>query len=183
MRSIRSILPWPVLVLAFAMAASAASPDTLALSDPTAKLSIWEGRWNLNITRYETPYSHAGAGSGTANCNWMPNKGYMICDYLTDRSDSGGAINNLSVFSYSPSEGAYTHLGISKDAKPLWERVTIEGNTWITPLELPYKGKTIQYRDVYVFLSSGKQVIRNEVSADNGKSWTLLSQALAIKQS
>jgi hypothetical protein len=176
----RSLLAGFTLVLIAGMAARAATPSASS-PNPAGKLSIWAGHWQLSIERYETPYSHAGKDSGTADCDWMPNKGYMVCDYLSSGSDSAGPINNLSVFSFSAAQGAYTHLGISKDAKPLWERVTIEGNTWITPLEIPYQGKVVGYRDVYVFLAPDKQIIRHEISADGGKDWTLIGQALATK--
>jgi hypothetical protein len=178
--TIRSPLAWLTLALIAMTAARAATPNAPP-PDAAGKLSIWAGHWELSIERYETPYSHAGKESGTADCDWMPNKGYMVCDYLSGDSSSAGPVNNLSVFSFSPEQDAYTHLGISKDAKPLWERVTIEGNTWITPLEIPYRGKMIGYRDVYVFLAPDKQMIRHEVSADDGKDWTLIGEAFATK--
>ena len=50
----------------------------------------------------------------------MPNRGYMVCDYFSDDPPH----DNLSIFSYSPAAKAYTHVGVYKDAKRSWEKVT-----------------------------------------------------------
>jgi hypothetical protein len=136
MRSIaRLFLP----ALAFLAMTAAATPGASQSSDPTGKLAMWEGHWSYSGHIYETPYSHAHSDSGTVDCNWMSNRTYMLCDY----SSTDPPHNDLSVFSYSPDAKAYTHVEITIDSKPSWETVTQNGNTWVTPSERSYKGKTI----------------------------------------
>ena len=86
-----------VLPLVFA-AAPAASQD----SDPTAKLGVWAGRWTYHAQTYETPYSHAYAYDGTADCSWSPNHGFMVCDFLNHNPAPGAPVNDLGIFSYDP---------------------------------------------------------------------------------
>jgi hypothetical protein len=153
------------------------TPDTSQAFNPSGKLGVWQGRWSYSGRIYETPYSHAHSDSGTADCSWMPGRGYMICDYVSNDPPH----DNLSVFSYSPVAKAYTHVEITKNAKPSWEKVTQNGNTWITSSELPYKGKTIALRDVFVFLSPDKQTTTVQASADMGQRWITLIKILAVK--
>jgi hypothetical protein len=101
----------------------------------------------------------------------------MTCDYISTDPPH----NDLSVFSYSSVAKSYTHVEITKDAKPSWEKVTQSGNTWITSSEVPYKGKTIALRDAFVFLSSVKQTTTVQVSADMGQSWITLIEVTAVK--
>jgi hypothetical protein len=177
-----SIIALLVPALALAAAAGTAPPGASHASDPPGKLGIWEGRWSYSDRTYKTPYSHAHTYSGTGVCNWSPNRGFMICDYLNRDPDPGVPVNDLAIFSYDPAEKAYTRLGISNDDKPFGEHVTVEGNTWTTSAEIPYKGKTIIYRDVHVFLHDGKRTTTAaQISADKGKTWTTISRFTGVR--
>lgn len=151
-------------------------------SNPADKLGIWEGRWTYDERDYETPYSHAHKNSGTGDCNWAPNRGFMICDYLNRSPGNGVPANDLAVFSYSSAARTYARLGIFKDAKPFAENVTIRGNTWVTSADIPYKGGTLIYRVVDVF-SQDEQTAHatTEISADKGKTWTTISRFTVAK--
>jgi hypothetical protein len=173
-----------LLVPAFALvtAAGAATKNGSQRTDPTGRLGIWEGRWSYSTRDYATPYSHAHTSHGAGDCNWAPNRGFMICDYFNRDPGSETPLNDLVIFSYSPAAKAYTHVRIFKDAKPVLDKVTVNGNTWITSVEIPYHGKTIIYRDVYVFSSDNE--VRNttaQVSADKGQTWTTVTQFTAAK--
>jgi hypothetical protein len=173
----RSTMELLLPALAFVAMMGAATPDTSQSSDPPGKLGMWEGRWSYSGHIYETAYSHAHSDSGTVDCNWMPSRGYMVCDYISNDPPH----NDLSVFSYSSVAKAYTHVEITQDAKPSWAKVTQSGNTWITSSELPSKGKTLVLRDVFVFLSPIKQTTTVQVSADRGQSWITLIKITAAK--
>ena|ERR1700678_3476981 len=71
-----------LLIPALALIAGAGASQASEASNPVGKLGIWEGRWSYVERDYETPYSHNHTNSGTANCNWAPNRSFMICDYL-----------------------------------------------------------------------------------------------------
>ena len=138
---------------------------------------IWEGHWTYSGQIYQTAYSQAHSDSGVVDCEWMPSKGYMVCDYSSDDPPH----NNLSILSYSPSEKAYTHVGVTKDSKPDWEKILLSGNTWTTPTEIPYNGKTLDYRTVFIFLSANTQLTKVQVSSDHGRTWVTIIKTTATK--
>ena len=177
-----SIIAFFIPVLAVVGAARAVTPDTLAVSDPTSKLAIWQGRWAYNERDYETPYSHAHTNSGTGDCRWAPNRGFMVCDYLNSSPGNGVPANDLAVFSYSSVSHTYARLGIFKDSKPFAERVSVHGNRWVTTADIPYKGTTLIYRGVHVFSQDGKHAnSTTSISADKGKTWTTISTFTVAK--
>jgi len=109
----------------------------------------------------------------------------MICDFQSDgvNPESGTIDNNLSVFTFSQSEQAYHHMGITRDQKPLFEKMDRDGDTWTDQFQIPYKGKTLYCRDVYTFTSPSKYERLFEISADQGANWTLVSTAVGTKSS
>lgn len=173
-----------VSVLALGLMAGAASADPATAPDPRDKINIWEGHWKIQSQRKETVYSHAASVSFDADCSWMPNRGYMVCDYLSGGIDpaEGKPANHLTIFAYNDKDKAYKHLGISKDYKTLEEVTTIEGSLWQYTYELAGdKGEKLQCRDEYEFISPEKQTSRFEISSDGGQHWTLVSEGVGIK--
>ncbi|MGA7319547.1 MAG: hypothetical protein WBW98_03490, partial [Candidatus Sulfotelmatobacter sp.] len=72
--------------------------------------------------------------------------------------------------------------GISKDYNTLEEATTNEGNLWHYNYQLPDdKGKKLDLRDSYEFVTPEKRITRIEISADGGQHWTLLSESVATK--
>ncbi len=179
-RLFRSIVPAAALAFGVAISVSAATSDP---TPPLERLNAWEGRWNIAAESKETPYSHAFSLSWSADCSWMPNRSYMICDFQSNGvdPDAGEVTNNLSLFTYSTSEQTYHHLGITRDRKPLFEKMNVAGDTWTDQFEIPSKGKTYYCRDTYTFTSSSTYQRRFEISADQGANWTLVSTAVATK--
>jgi hypothetical protein len=163
--------------LAFAALASAAMADPSPASDPSGELGIWVSRWNFSGQIYETKYSHAHADTGVADCAWSANKGYVICDYFSDNPPH----DDLAVITYSPSAKAYTLAQIHKDRPPSSEKVTQNGNTWITSRNVSDKGKTLVLRTTFVFLTPDKQTTTVQVSGDKGQTWTTTIQVTAVK--
>ena len=165
----------PALAL-LAMTGSA-MPDPLQSSDPPGKLGVWEGRWNYSGQIYETSYSHAHSDSGTIECRWMPNRGYMVCDYFSNDPPH----DNLTALSYSPAAKSYTLVEIEKDAQAPRETITQSGNTWITSRAVPGNGKKLILRTVFVFLTPDKQTNTVQVSADKGQTWTKMIETTAVR--
>lgn len=174
MRTIRVLLSAIAALVAIALNIA---PCVSQPSDPPGKLGLWEGHWTYSGQIYQTAYSQAHSDTGVFDCDWMPNRGYMVCDYFSDDPPH----DNLSIFSYSPAAKAYTHVGVFKDSKPHWEKVTLSGNTWITPTETTYRGKMLGYRTVMVFLSADKQLTMVQASADRGRTWLTLIKITAEK--
>jgi hypothetical protein len=170
--------------LALVAVAGAAASAGSQTSDPTARLGVWQGQWTYTEHDYETPYSHAHTDTGTANCNWSANRGFVVCDYLNSAPANGVPVNDLAVFGYSPTAKAFTRVGVFKDAKPSLEQVAVQGNSWTTSVKFPYQGKTLIQRNVHVFSSDDKQSsATTEISADDGQTWTTISRFTALKVS
>lgn len=118
--------------------ACAAAPSSKA-SDPDDKINIWEGRWKEVVETKETPYSHAHSLPTHLTCAWTADRGYMVCEYLSEKANPDGSrpSDHLSIFTYDEKSKTYKHLGISKDYKTLEETATIDGNRWHYNYELP----------------------------------------------
>ncbi|MGA3035918.1 MAG: hypothetical protein ABSE64_00410 [Vulcanimicrobiaceae bacterium] len=152
------------------------------MSDSASKLGMWEGRWTYSERDYETPYSHTRTNTGTANCKWAPNRGFMICDYHNSGSGNGVPTNDIAVLSYSSATHTYAHVGVFKDRKPFVAKVTVHGNSWVTSANIPYKARTLLYKNVHAFSGDGKHAYTTtDISADNGKTWTTMSRFTAAK--
>jgi hypothetical protein len=165
---------------------SVACANTLGGSQPPsplAQLGKLQGHWTYSGRYYETASSHAGPSRGAMDCYVMPNKGYLACDILSSipDADTGIRANYLSLFSYSPSEKSYMHFVITNDTSPLGERLTIDGDRWVSHSELSDKGKTIMLRDLFVFLSADKLDQTSQYSIDNGGTWVTRWHAIAVK--
>jgi hypothetical protein len=163
------------LVLGLALPVCAQTAES-ATTDPRAKLNIWEGRWNVQIQTMETAYSHAGTSSYHGDCSWLPNHGFMLCDFITNNAPSTGKPGNaITILSYSESEKAYKHLVLERDLNPEMNAiVAIDGNVWTVPFEISDKGKTYLCHDVYNFVSPSKFLMRFEMSSDAGRHWVLV---------
>jgi len=174
-----------VAVLALGLAVNAATPDSTKTPNPLEKLNIWEGRWRSQVERKETPYSHAASMPAHFTCSWTADRGYMVCEYLSEKTDAaeGKPSDHLTIFTYNDASKAYKHLGISKDYKTLEEpTVIIEGNVWHYDYQLPdEKGSKLDCRDVYEFVTPEKLITRIEISADGGQHWALMSESVATK--
>lgn len=173
-----------VSVLALGLMASAATSDPSKTPDPRDRINIWEGHWKVEVQRKETPYSHAAMVQFDVGCSWTSHRGYMVCEYLSDRIDpqEGKVADHLTIFTYNETDKAYKHLGVSKNFKTLEEPTTIEGNVWTTPFELTGdKGEKLQCRNVYEFVSPEKQLTRFEISSDDGQHWTVVSEGAGTK--
>lgn len=163
-----------------------ASADTTQGSqapNPLEKLSKMQGHWTYSGQYYETATSHAGPSRGAMDCDLLPNKGYLSCDILSSIPDADTGIrkNYLSLFSYSPSEKSYMHFVITNDVSPLGERLTIDGDRWVSHSKLSENGKTILLRDFFVFLPPDKLDQTSQYSIDNGRTWVTRWHAVAVK--
>ncbi len=173
----RSRIAQLLSTLAIVALTGATPTDPSQSSDPSGKLGMWAGQWAFSGQIYPTRYSTAHSDSGTADCSWMPNKGYVVCDYFSDDPPH----DDLGIISYSPSAKAYSIVVIHKDSPPSFEKVTQSGNTWIASRDVHDNGNALVLRTVFVFLSPDKQTTTVQASADAGKSWTTMIQVTGVK--
>lgn len=176
MVSIATLAVPPLLVVTMA---SATTPSASQSLNPYRQLDIREGRWTYSGQSFETPYSHARTSFGIDDCTWMPGKVYMVCGIMSTSNPPDP--NALSVFSYNRTAGTYTHVVSSDDSKPLWETVTVRGDTWLAQAQIPNGGKTILLRDLYTFLSPDRMTERVTLSVDQGRHWIVRWQSTEVK--
>lgn len=170
------------------LAALLASAVPLSHADtPRAdeRMSIWAGRWHEVVATRETAISHASSNPAHITCGWSADRGYMVCEYLSERVDAneGKPLDHLSIFAYDDRTNSYKHLGISKDYKTLEEtRISIDGNLWHYTYQLSgADGHKVEMRDSYEFVTPEERVTRIEFSLDGGHTWTLMSEAVGTK--
>lgn len=153
--------------------------------DPNERMSIWVGRWHEVVETKETAISHASSSPAHITCAWSADRGYMVCEYLSEKIDpnQGKPQDHLSIFAYDNKAKAYKHLGISKDYKTLEETpISIDGSLWHYDYQLSSaSGKKIDLRDSYEFVTPRKRITRIEFSLDGGHTWTLMSEAVGTK--
>jgi hypothetical protein len=97
-----------VSVLALGLMASAAATSEVSKTpDPHDRINIWEGHWKVQAQRKETPYSHAGSAPFDAVCSWTADRGYMVCEYLSEKTVAGEGkpADHLSIFTYDENAG------------------------------------------------------------------------------
>jgi len=168
-----------------ALLASVAALGHAATPDPNDRLNIWVGRWHEVVETKETAISHASSHPAHVTCAWTADRGYMVCEYLSEKVDPNQAerSNHLSIFAYDAEGKAYKHLGISKDYKTLEETpISIDGNLWHYNYQLSgASGKKVDLRDSYEFVTPEKRITRIEFSLDGGRTWTLMSESVGVK--
>jgi len=176
----RSLMPTGLLA-AMVTLGHASTPDL------KERMNIWAGRWYEVVETKETAISHASSQPAHITCGWSAQRGYMICEYLSEKIDpnEGRPMDHLSIFAYDEKANTYKHLGISKDYKTLEETpIGIEGNFWHYDYQLSSgSGKKIDMRDSYEFVTPQKRITRIEFSLDGGHTWTLMSEAVGTKVS
>lgn len=154
-------------------------------ANPNERMSIWVGRWHEVVETRETAISHASANPAHITCTWSADRGYMVCEYLSEKIDpnEGKPLDHLSIFAYDDETKTYKHLGISKDYRTLEETpISIDGNLWHYTYQLSSaSGNKIDLRDSYEFVTSEKRITRIEFSLDGGHTWTLMSEAVGTK--
>lgn len=155
--------------------------------DPNERMNVWVGRWHEVVETKETSVSHAWSTPAHLTCAWTADKGYMVCEFLSEKADpnEGKISDHLSIFAYDSRRNAYKHLGISKDYKTLEETpISIDGNLWHYNYQVPDgSGKKVDLRDSYEFVTPRKRITRIEFSLDGGRTWTLMTESVGTKLS
>jgi hypothetical protein len=173
----RSSFTMLLTVLAFSALSSTGIAGASPVSAPPADLEIWVGRWTFSGQIYKTPYSDASPDTGTADCRWTANKGYVVCEYFSNNPPH----DDLSVLSYMPATKTYTHVNIHQDRPSSSETMTHDGNTWITSRATSYQGKPLLIRTTFAFLTAEKQTTTVQASSDNGQTWATMIEVTAVK--
>src|SRR5215467_1658919 len=98
-------------------------------ASPLEKLGAFAGKWESKGKSLDTPFSKAGTNSAETNCNWSPNRGYLVCDQTVHTSD--GTSNDLSIYTYNAADKSFSFFGLSRnDSHVRTPKLTIDGNLW-----------------------------------------------------
>lgn len=173
-----SLLLVSVAVLALGVVQTPTPDDQSA----TQKLGVFVGKWQSEGAFLDSPYSKAGKVTSDIDCNWSPQRNFLICEQLI--TDSGGKHTQLSIFSYNSKDGNYTISSMAGPGKQPWNgTLQINGNVWIYPGGYEANGKKIQIRTTNDFSVPGIETFKTEFSDDGGVHWIVTLQGTAHKTS
>lgn len=142
-------------------------------------LDAWTGRWSTLGKAYDTAYSHGGAIAITMTCGWSSYGGFMICDHLV--SGPSGKHNDLSIYTYDPTDKSYKFCGYDRSGVPRTTPLTIEGNVWRYDTDEEGNSKKIHVRTINDFSKPGVVTWNTKFTVDGGAHWTLMNEGVDTK--
>jgi len=147
---------------------------------PHDELAAWVGHWKIRIETKETQFGHAKTEDFDAKCSFFPNGTFMFCDYLSLQPD---AHDDVALFYYSDVDKTFKYTNVAQEGGPDENTMTVDGNVWTRPFKIQRRsGGTVDAREIYTFVSPDKQLGRLEISIDKGAHWTVVNEAVGIKQ-
>jgi hypothetical protein len=165
-----------ILCMDFAvLSVSTAARTTPSKTEATDTLGMFLGHWRTTGEMKETPYSKARRKSDDEmTCQWMPNRGFLICDQLIHRPQGIG--NELSIYTYNEKDHNYAFFGIGREDKEArTTKLTIQDNVWTYADEADEAGRHVQFRTLNTFISPKEVTWRSEYSED-GAHWILMGE-------
>ena len=141
-------------------------------ASPQSALGAYLGQWTGQGKILDSPFSKAGNAGGETNCNWAPNRGFLVCDQKT--YSPAGPSNDLSIYTYNQKDHAYHFFGLSRNSGNVRSpKLTIDGNRWTYSSQFNNSGKHVRIRTINVFTSPTTVTYRTEYSV-NGAPWYLM---------
>lgn len=166
-------------LLALAASAATGSPS------PHDELAKWAGHWKVRIDTKETKFGHAATEDFDSKCSFLPHGTFVACEYLNVSHDpiAGRPTNDVSLFYYSDVDKVFKYTNVGPEGGPSENVFHVDGAVWTRPFEIQSKSYgVIDAREIYTFISPDKQSGRLEVSTDKGAHWTVVHEAMAVKQ-
>jgi hypothetical protein len=149
------------------------------------KLAAWAGHWRVRIETKETQFGHARTDDYDSKCSFLPNGVFLSCDYLSMQPDpeSGHVVDDVAIVYYSDVDNTFKYTNIALEGGPQENRMTVEGNVWTRPFEIPRKsGGVADARETYTFVSPDKELGRLEISLDKGAHWIVVNEAVGTRE-
>lgn len=162
------------------IAASAALLFATVAAGPIDQLDRFAGTWQTQGTFVETPYSTAGAASGTATCAWATDHQYLICQQ--NNVLAGKPDDDVAIYSYDDAAQAYKFYSV-RPARSTTATITIDRDTVTYPFSFTNNGETVSIRTLNTFTSPDFYNWRSEFSTDLGKTWTLMASGTSQRTS
>ena len=112
----------------------------------TAKLSYFEGTWDLSGEDQKGPMGAGGKTSGTEKCEWFEGRYALVC--RADVNTPGGPGKSMSTFTYNTEKKKYSFDGIDSYGADISATGVIAGNAWnwtSYPMTMPDGSYVIKY--------------------------------------
>ena len=164
------------------VSAAAAPLGRPSLHDELAK---WTGHWKVHIETKETKFAHANTQDYDARCSFLPHGTFVACEYLNVSHDpvAGQPVNDVALLYYSDVDKTFKYTNVAPEGGPGENVFHVDGTVWTRPFEIRTKsGGLIDAREIYTFISSDRQSGRLEVSTDKGTHWTVVNDAMGVKE-
>ena len=152
---------------------------------PHNRLALWVGHWKVHIETKDTQFSHAKAEDFDAKCAFFPDEVFMFCDYmgLQPAANSGPAIDDVALFYYSEVDKTFKYTNVAREGGPDENTMSVDGNVWTRPFKIQRRsGGVADAREIYTFVPPDKQLGRLEISTDKGAHWTVVNEAVGVRE-
>ncbi|MDT8067603.1 MAG: hypothetical protein ROO76_05485 [Terriglobia bacterium] len=162
-------------IVLIATATSAVLSATVEEQPPkpsTSAIAVFLGHWEGRGTFYDTKLSKAGTVKSKGDCEWSPQRGYMICEQ-TIIEDPGGTHGQLTVFAPMEKPDEVRYATLNGAAAPTSGVVSIHGNAWTFSGEHTRDGVTTKIRTTNTF-EGDREKFQVEYSQDGGAHWTTM---------
>ena len=128
---------------------SAVSSPSLPAQDPppeTAKLSYFEGTWDLSGEDQKGPMGPGGKTSGTEKCEWFEGRFALVCH--ADVNTPAGPGKSMSTYTFNSEKKKYSFDGIDSYGADISATATIISGAWhwtSFPMSMPDGSYLIRY--------------------------------------
>jgi hypothetical protein len=139
-----------------------------AHSSPSA---VFLGHWVGGGTFFDTQLSKAGKVTSKGDCEWSPQRRYVICEQTI--TDSQGVHGQLTVFSTTNKPDEVRYSTFNDVAAPVSGIASIHDNVWTFSGDNTRDGITTTVRTTNTF-EADKESFRVEYSQDKGAHWTTM---------
>lgn len=160
---------WTRFMLVLATISTIAVAQQPAAS--TQPLSAFLGHWDGGGSFYETKLSKPAKVTSSGDCDWSPQRRYLICEQTIH--DGKGEHNQLNVFNATGKAGEFDYQTFQDGGTPHGSTMTIEGNVWTFQNTFSADGVQTTVKTTNTF-NGDKEVFRVEYSQDSGTHWTTM---------
>lgn len=147
---------------------AAAQTTTPSPYNPAA---VFLGHWQGGGKFFDTQLSKAGTVQSKGDCEWSPQKRYMICEQTI--TDSRGTHGQLTVFAATAKPNEVRYATLNDADAPSSGIVSIHDNVWTFSGEHTRDGMTTTIRTTNTF-EGDEEKFRVEYSQDHGAHWTTM---------
>jgi hypothetical protein len=154
-------------------------------SSPHDQLALWAGHWKVRIVTRETQFGHAKTEDYDSKCAFLPHGTFLACEYLSLQpdADSGRVINDVALLYYSDVDKVFKYTNVAPEGGPREDVFRVDGKVWTRPFEIQRRsGGVADAREIYEFASPDKQLARFEISTDKGAHWTVVNEAVGVRE-